>query len=163
MIHAAQRTDGALQQIGEQTKSLKDMLLSFQDALNAKDAAISDLEKGRDFQVKKKLLGELVDLHSRALKYSALEPNNKLLNSFAVLLEQILEGNDIEIGWPEIGSRFQDHPELLEAIGHVQQAEKAFEKGDIVEVLSPYYKHQGLKFASVIRKANIKYYLGKEG
>ncbi|MDV7201114.1 hypothetical protein RYZ18_07245 [Roseovarius sp. 10] len=161
--HAAQRAEGALQQIGEQTTSLKEMLLSFQDALNAKDAAIAELEKGRDFQVNKKLLGELVDLHSKALNYCASEPDNKLLNSFAVLLEQVLEDNEIEIGWPEIGTQFQDHPELLEAIGHVQQAEDAFKTGDIADVLSPYYRHQGLKFATVIRKAKIKYYLGSEG
>lgn len=159
---AAQRADRALHQIGEQTTSLKEMLISFQDALNAKDAAIAELEKGRDFQINKKLLGELVDLHSKALSYCASEPDNKLLNSFAVLLEQVLEDNEIEIGWPEIGTQFQDHPELLEAIGHVQQVDGPFGTGEIVDVFSPYYMHQGLKFATVIRKAKIKYYLGSE-
>lgn len=161
--HAAQRADGALQQIDEQTTSLREMLLSFQDALKAKDATIAELEKGRDFQVNKKLLGELADLHSESLNYCASEPNNKLLKSFVVLLEQVLENNEVEIGWPEIGRKFQDNPELLEAIGHVQQGEEALETGAIVEVLTPYYRHQGLKFATVIRKSKIKYYLGSEG
>ena len=140
-------------------KSVKEMLLTFQQSLDEKDREIKRLKEGYDTKILHGNLSNLTALHEKSLGIISNDPTNKSLGNFIVLLEDTIESSGVSIDFPEIGMDFALCSDFVEVVGTTSSGEASFSKGQISQVISPYYVIRGAERQIVLKKSKIKYHL----
>lgn len=140
-------------------KSVKEMLLTFQQSLDEKDIEIKRLKEGYDTKILHGNLSNLAALHEKSSTLLSHDQSNKSLGNFIVLLEDSLESSGVSIAFPETGVDFALWSDFIEIVGTTSSEEDNISKGQITEVLSPYYLIRGGERQIILSKSKIKYHL----
>lgn len=150
----------------EELSKTQKILMQFQTSLNEKDKAIARYQAGYDFEILKNNLHGIIQLHQNTLKLIQRSPDNTDLGKVEYLIRDTLEQDGISIAKPPLGKSFSDYADKVEVVGHTPEVKgidsEELKKGDIAEVVSEYYEFSNAERPTILRKAEVKYYLPQE-